>query len=253
VSKGLYSAGRSLEVLEQVIGLQCSAAWEAEYENDASSVPQMLAEVAHRLGNAALAMVAEEIAEALASLKPDANGEVLVETIYAGAHPEFVKEILGNEELMKIGARNARADAERLQKIHDNVVELGASCGTDEEEAEKLVKRAETDPVIKGILTENAELKKQVGEAVTGIGELTESMTKMREEMVALKATPAPMAPRTSVVDKTVDGRTEGATSAVDVEKASVLIAELSKTADGQRMLAEAAIRASQATVAVRP
>jgi hypothetical protein len=243
MGKCLYTAGRSLEVLSQVISLQHSAAWEAEYEQDGSSVPAMFAEAAHRLGEAALAMATEEIAEALAGLKADENGEVLVETIYAGAHPEFVKGILGNEELMKIGARNARKDAERIQKIHDNTVELGADCGDD---AEKLAKRAETDPVLKALMDERDTLKKEVVTAVEGIATLGDDMKKMREEMEALRQTPAPMAPRTQVVGKGDE------TPEVTKDKAEAVIGELMKTEVGRSQLADAAIRAAQSAGVVR-
>jgi len=244
VEKGLWTASRALDVLDSVISIQCSAAWEAEYEEDGSSVPSMLADAAQALGAATLALCEEEIAEALAHMvSEDPNAEIIVDIIEAGAAADFVKGVLGNTELMKVGARNARKDAERIQKIHDNSVELGAECG--DEDAAKLAKRAETDPVLKSLLDERDVLKTQVTEAVDGIGELTKTITSMKEEIVALKATPAPMAPRTSVVGKTADSAPEGAVR-VDKAAAETMVSDMMKTAEGRAMLADAAIRAAQ-------
>ncbi len=243
--KGLWTASRALDVLDSVISLQCSSAWEAEAEGDNSPVPAALAEAARQLGAAALAMCSEEIAEALAFMEvDDPNAEVIVDIVAAGASAEFVKGILGNEELMKVGARNARADKDRIQKIHDNSVDLGAECSA-EEAADKLAKAAESSPLIKGMLEQNELLKTQVSEAVEGIGDLTKTIGTMREEITALKATPAPMAPRTSIIGKTADADGGGA-AVVEKGQAETMISEMMKTESGRTMLADAAIRAAQ-------
>lgn len=237
--KGLWTARRALDALECVIDLQCSAAWEAEYERDGSSVPAQLAEVCRTLGDTALAMCQEEIAEALASL-PEVE-TAIVEIVTNADEAEFVKTVLGNEEVMKAGARNAKKDQERVQKVHDASVELGASCGEEAEKAlepDELQKRAEKDPVVKHLLDRATASEAEVTKALAGIEDLGKQIT-------ALKSTPAPMAPRTHVVGKGQDG---GGGAEMSVEKAETIVAELSKTQDGQRVLAEAAIRASQST-----
>lgn len=240
VEKGLWTASRSLDVLDSVICIQNSAAWEAEYENDGSSVPAQLAEAARSLGAAALALCQEEVAEALSGMGGE---EEVVEVFVANAdQAEFGKGIFGNEELMKVGARNAAADQSRVQKVHDTSVELGADCGDD---TEKLAKMAESNPVIKSLVDKNAELSGEVEKALAGITGLGEDLQKARDEIAALKATPAPMAPRTHVIGKGADR--ESGSGDVDPAKAETMITELSKTQDGRRMLAEAAIRASQA------
>lgn len=237
VEKGLWTASRSLDVLDSVISIQCSAAWEAEYENDGSSVPAQLAEAARSLGAAALALCQEEVAEALSGMAGEAE---VVEIFVANAdQAEFGKGVFGNEELMKIGARNASADQKRVQKVHDTSVELGASCEDDAGkalEAEELRKRAETDPVVRHLLDRATASETEVEKALAGIADLGKTID-------ALKKQPAPMAPRTSVV-----GKTDGGPGDVDLTKAEALVTELGKTQDGQRLLAEAAIRASQAT-----
>jgi hypothetical protein len=243
VEKGLYGASRALQVLDSVIDLQHCSAWEEEYEGDGSGVPAALADAARSLGAAALAMCQEEIAEALSDLGGDeveidvylSENEILVEN---AAATEFVKAVYADEELMKAGARNSKKDADTIQKMHDGAVDLGAKCAMgDEEKAlepDELQKRAERDPVVKHLLDRNVELSAEVEKALAGIGELG-------EQIKVLKATPAPMAPRTHVIGKN-DSPDE-----MDIAKAENIVAELSKTQDGRRVLTEAAIRASQA------
>lgn len=235
VEKGLWTARQSLSVLDDIIGLQQSTCWEAEYEKDGSTLPAQLAEIARSMGDAALALCQEEISEALACVgEPDST----ISLIENAAHADFVKGVLGNEELMKIGARNAKKDQERVQKIHDDSVELGASCGEEAEKAlepDELQKRAEKDPVVKHLLERAEKSEGEVEKALAGIEDLGKQIT-------ALKATPAPMAPRTTVVGK---GQDAGGGSEVDLAKAEAMVGELSKTQDGQRILAEAALRVS--------
>jgi hypothetical protein len=127
-----------------------------------------------------------------------------------------------------------------VQKIHDETVELGAECPTPEEaekalEPDALQKRAEKDPVVKHLLEKNTELESEVTKALDGIADLGKQIT-------ALKAQPAPMAPRTHVIGKSADN---GGADDVDLAKAETLITELQKTEAGRRTLAEAALRAS--------
>lgn len=246
VSKSLYSAGRALEVLDSVISLQCCAAWETEYEKDGSTVPGMLATAAASLGAAALAMANEEVAEALASMRAGDEDVIVVDYFENAAQAEFVKGVMANDDLMKAGARNSKKDKASLQQIHDEVVKMGADCGMEKMEVEELAKMAETSPALKKLLGENETLRKDVGEAVEGIGRLGEELTKLRTELTTLRTQPVQMAPRTNVVSKTDDAAPADA-SGMDVTKAQEMITALSKTTDGQRMLAEAAIRASQA------
>jgi hypothetical protein len=238
VAKGLYSARESLCVLQSVISLQSDAAWEADYEGDNSPIPGQLADIARSLGDAALAMCKEEIAEALANLPEEQVVEIFVENAAQG---DLAKTVLGDEELVaKVGARNSKKDAASVQKIHDETVELGAECPTPEEaekalEPDALQKRAEKDPVVKHLLEKNTELESEVTKALDGIADLGKQIT-------ALKAQPAPMAPRTHVIGKSADN---GGADDVDLAKAETLITELQKTEAGRRTLAEAALRAS--------
>jgi hypothetical protein len=67
-AKGLYSIGTLASVLSDLQWVQQSAEWEAEWEEDGSAVPAMLAEAMRQLGAALIAMTEEEVAEALAAL-----------------------------------------------------------------------------------------------------------------------------------------------------------------------------------------
>lgn len=193
VVKGLYTAGRSLELLGAICGLVCDAAWEAGYEKDGSTVPAQLADAARALAAATLAMAQEEIAEALAALPEleeiamaDADGAV-IELARAG-----IDAVKANTALCtKAGARNSTADLKRIQGIHDASKELGAGC-----EAEKT---ATAEEVAK-ITAERDTYKGQIDQALPGIAELGDQVSKLAGDLTAAKAkiselekTPAPM------------------------------------------------------------
>jgi len=247
VAKGMYQVSSLADACAQVGYLCENAGWERQREGDSSSVPEQLAGALKQLGAALVTMAQEEIAELLAGLT-DSNIDVSV--LLAGSEPHIVALAAGVEMtkantavMEKIGARNAKKDQANVQKVHDSAVELGAECGTADKAAgaEDLAKRAENDPVLKGILDENTLLKTQVTEAVDGIGNLTKMFTTLQTEMAALKRTPTEMAPRTQPVGK----GEEITPSAVDNQQAAV-VAEMMKSAEGQKLLSEAAIRLSQ-------
>lgn len=71
--KGLYDVGELCRVLSNLGYVQDMSAWEAEIEGDGSNVPAMLGNAMRAVGDALLAMAAEEVAEMLADL-PDTKG-----------------------------------------------------------------------------------------------------------------------------------------------------------------------------------
>lgn len=64
--KGLYEVGRLAFLLQDLSWLEECVEWEAEYEGDGSPLPAMLADIMRAMGDALLAMTAEEVAELLA-------------------------------------------------------------------------------------------------------------------------------------------------------------------------------------------
>lgn len=239
VIKGLYTVSRLADLLESLGYVTSSSAYEAQAEGDGSKVPQMLCDGLKQLGGALVAMAQEEIAELLAELGTRGVTVDIVEYVALAAGVEVVK---ADEALVqKVGARNSASDAKKLQAIHDNATAMGASCDSEKADGGDLAKLAESNPAVKKLLDDLDASKAQITEAVAGIAEMGELLKAVRTEMTALKNTPAPMAPRTNVVEKGAGSETV-VVSAGDAEKA---IAELQKTAEGREMLVQAAIRAS--------
>lgn len=75
-ARGVYSISDLCSVFNQLGWQTEHAQWEAALEGDGSQVPAMLAAIMHDLGDAILAMAAEEIAEALANYPVDVEVEI---------------------------------------------------------------------------------------------------------------------------------------------------------------------------------
>jgi hypothetical protein len=91
--KGLYQVAELASIFMNLAWLQDSVEWEAAYEEDGSQLPAQLAAIMHSVADALLAMTAEEVAEVLADLSPQDNGDVAKGICAAGAKP-IVKAII---------------------------------------------------------------------------------------------------------------------------------------------------------------
>ena len=131
IQKGLYTVGRFAELLESLGWLQTSCTYEAENEKDNSPVPGQIASAIAPLANALVAMVQEEAAEFLASLKlPEGTDPIIMLTNVVSncASAADIRKCADVASIFKAGARNSSADADRIQKAHDLLAELGAAC-----------------------------------------------------------------------------------------------------------------------------
>lgn len=175
--KGLYDVGRFAELLASFGRLQRSAAYEAKEEGDNSTIPADLLALMQKTGDVFLEMAREEVAELVAGLAPPeleyyccaASADDLVKD--AGVLFDWVKA--DGDRLEKAGARNAKLDAERLQKAHDAVVEAGAMCpGGD---SDKMAKAATVEQ-------ENAALKDAMAKMVPQVEALTKAVADLRSQ-----------------------------------------------------------------------
>jgi hypothetical protein len=118
----------------------------------------------------------------------------------------------GGDVLTKDGARNSKADLERIQSMHDTAVALGASCHGvgcnchDSEEADEAEEAAPT-----------ADLAKATGMLAKVQGELDLSKaenTTLRKRVAELEAQPAPGGPVLRAFSKADDyGAPHGASA----------------------------------------
>ncbi|KAA0576685.1 HK97 family phage prohead protease [Azospirillum sp. Sh1] len=89
-AKGLWHIGNLASALSEINWIQGSTASEADWEDDGSAVPGMLADALRQLGAALIAMTQEEVAEMLAEL-----GEQEGDDVAKDAPALTVKDIIG--------------------------------------------------------------------------------------------------------------------------------------------------------------
>jgi HK97 family phage prohead protease len=152
--KGMAGVQSFAGILAEIDRLCSAAAAEAASEGDDSAMPARLKAWLDAGAKLMRAMVAEETGELTA---PDDDEEVVDDGAMAPVQPALpsVKAALDGalDLLAKVGARHSRADLERVQKLHDTSVELGADCPA-------AAKRAATaDPLL---LRQVADLTKRL-------------------------------------------------------------------------------------------
>lgn len=172
----------------------------------------------------------DEAAEKLAKAETDRLAKVETDAVDAMAK-------LGDDlfdALKKIGARNSKADAEKLAAIHDATLALGHACpSAADDDAEKLAK-AETDRLAKVKADADAPLLKLVSDAVAPLQKLLDAQAA---EIALLKSQPAAPTVRLRAVAKGEDVVVE-----TTLAKVEPII-----TADGQKHEAGGLIKALHA------
>jgi hypothetical protein len=85
------------------------------------------------------AMVAAEMSDLMDDAPTDAAMALAADTLTDTAYDALVKAVAADSPagraLAKVGARNSRADQERIQRMHDDACGLGATCGAAEKAA----------------------------------------------------------------------------------------------------------------------
>lgn len=187
--KGLFDVHQLSDVLMGIRFVLANSVWQEKNENaPAHSVKLMAAFEA--IAEVINDMIAEEIASFTESEQPS---EVM-------ALSDNAKGLL--KSLEKIGARNSKSDAEKIQVMHDHSVSLGATCSA----AEK---------------TDNGSLAKsdgdQLSKAMGLVDDLTKTVGTLTERLQKLEAQPAPAKAVLKVVSKAQDVIDEPAAKAVEV------------------------------------
>lgn len=179
LAKGMYEVGRLAETLRSAASLQICCAAEAKREGDGSGVPATILDAVRVLGEALVAMAAEEVAELTASLAGSEASEASVYS-YPDSYMELAASTLGLEK-----------------------------SALDTMSAERLAKRSAAVAVIDGeMLQKVTTLQTELGEAVakstrleTEMGEIVPLVKTLSSEIERIKALPMPKAP-TMVVGK---------------------------------------------------
>jgi len=198
LQKGLWSIERTARALECFGSILSDVAWEEQAENDTDSkLPQMAADLVGKIKAFIIEMANEEVAELLASVTarlPDFN--LVIEPVADDEAMELAAAIVdlvkADDDLMaKAGARNSKGDAAMIQSMHDNAVELGATCDTSAEKAATL--EAENDRLTKAFdsaLPKVEALASQVEQLTADRAADREALAKATAEIADLKARP---------------------------------------------------------------
>lgn len=246
--KGMSSVAQFAQLLQGAAWLASDAAYEAEYENDASKVPEGLrAWVAEGVA-CFQSMAAEEAAEMLASIKqPEAAQEVAV-----------IESAAAIDDVSKKGATFSASSKKKLGDIHDAMKDccdkmdaLGYKDADDASMAAAAAALKAAAPVIQKTASELAFEAEQAKDAARSgqpvakaadLGDLFKSELAKRDAVIddlvkrltTIEAQPAPTKAVLRVVGKGEDiADPEAATKAADAAKVleSATPEELAKAA----------------------
>lgn len=149
-TKGLYDVAQLAYLLDQLGWIEDCAAWEAEIEGDGSKVPEMLVGAMRALGDALLAMTAEEVAELIGQETDEGEAAVAKGLCKKDAKP-LVKAL--SAARTKAGATISRATKDKMMSAcrsimegHDAIVALyGDDGGEDDSDVSDDNSQSDTD------------------------------------------------------------------------------------------------------------
>ncbi|MDE2229911.1 MAG: HK97 family phage prohead protease [Alphaproteobacteria bacterium] len=124
------------------------------------------------------------------------------------ANPEAIIDVYKVYELAKEGRRNSQADLERIQRVHDTAVELGARCAHAPSAADPSAGQSdEPDDGAEGKAARGGDLAKHASLAER-LDDLAREVAAQRTLLTKLAAEPAPAKYQSAAraVDKTEDG-----------------------------------------------
>ena len=210
VAKGLYSVSCLADLITQLKWLQQDIAWEAEMEADGSAMPAKMAAAIKVLCGLLCEIAAEECGELTEGMGADADPMTILNT--AVANSEVGKDLLKFNDaydVLKAGARNSKADADKIQKAHDLMMSLGAECPEpatvkDATKADGLTKHDHGD-----ISKMAGTLEKLAGELGT-LRKSHDTLLKEHGELVKkFAATPTEPKGSLKIVEKSADAKVE--------------------------------------------
>lgn len=205
LSKGLYFVSIISRIIDDVDCLRSSAEWEAASEGDNSPVPAMLGDNLQSLCDTLMAMAEEETRELLSNAGVGGSVEVMeMAAAPKGKDMAALLKVAGEAFpiLAKAGARHSKGDQEKIQKVHDHAIDLGAVCHKADDDKEEKAAGGDLSKALKDEQDKSARLEGSIAKALPIIDEL-------QKRIAALEAQPKPR-PRelvnTNVVDKSQDG-----------------------------------------------
>lgn len=200
--KGVYDCDGFSNVLQRLVSLQSSAAYEAMRGGDSAMSAKLSAAVS-MVGEIFKELIDSVIANSGTAAASPAGVAMLALSEQAG---ELVKASASDFEkvdtdplvaLLKVGARNSTADTSRLAKIHALTVELGHTCAPAD-------KAAGTGDLTK--VDPSADLQKMVDAAVLSkVEPLEKLLAEARADLKKIADQPMPARVALRAVSKAAD------------------------------------------------
>lgn len=139
LAKDLYGVSRLAVLLSEIRSMVGSAVFDAVYADGDAALPRQMQAWATQGVSLLQAMVATEMADLMGDAPSDAAMALAAGPLSDVAYDALVKAVAADspagQALAKVGARNSRADRERIQRMHDDACSLRATCGQAEKVA----------------------------------------------------------------------------------------------------------------------
>ncbi|MFH6786310.1 MULTISPECIES: hypothetical protein [Methylobacterium] len=247
LEKGLYGVSRLASLIGEVKDLQSSFAFDAAYAGAQTDVPARIKAWASQGLSLLMAIVQSEMDD-LAGSADDATMALAAGRLSDDAWGALRKAVLvnsaGGQALAKVGARNNKSDAEKIQGVHDHAVALGATCGAEKAAGgDGLAKGADLVEVVR------AELAKVTGERDALKKAVTDQIMPaiaMLQKMIGDQPVPR------HLVGRAVTKGAEGAAELVSDEQAVQLLARMTSEERATLMIKVAQANPQQLLPAAR-
>lgn len=139
LAKDLYGVSRLAVLLSEIKSMVGSAVFDVVYADGDAALPRQMKAWATQGVALLQAMVAAEMADLMDDAPTDAAMALAAGPLSDAAYDALVKAVASDSPagraLAKVGARNSRADQERIQRMHDDACGLGATCTSAEKGA----------------------------------------------------------------------------------------------------------------------
>ncbi|SDA33530.1 hypothetical protein SAMN02799622_05547 [Methylobacterium sp. UNC378MF] len=139
LAKDLYGVSRLAVLLSEIKSMVGSAVFDVVYANGDAALPRQMKAWATQGVALLQAMVAAEMADLMDDAPTDTAMALAAGPLSDAAYDALVKAVApdspAGRALAKVGARNSRADQERIQRMHDDACGLGATCASAEKAA----------------------------------------------------------------------------------------------------------------------
>ncbi|MDH2310350.1 hypothetical protein [Methylobacterium brachiatum] len=232
LAKDLYGVSRLAVLLCEIKSMVGSAVFDVVYSDGDAALPRQMKAWALQGVTLLQAMVAAEMADLMDDAPTDEAMALAAGPLSDATYDALVKVIAadtpGGQALAKVGARNSRADRERIQRMHDDACGLGATCGGEAGKASggDLAKGGDAIEAVR------AELAKMTGQRDALQKTLTDEVLP---QIAALAKMVGDQPVPRHLVGRAVTKGTEGASGTIEAPSADAIRDHLAKLSAEER------------------